>query len=239
MFAGTPYAHDPLGTKSSFDATTGAMLKDFYRKWYTPGNAIIVIVGDVDPVATMIKVRQWFGGISSHPLPARPIVALRPVKSENFTLDSNLPYVLGFIAYRLPGSSSPDYAATQILADVLGSQRADLYGMVPAGKALGTEFGIAETYPKASVGYGLVALPSGTDASGSLGRCGRSWYPMPKRAFRKILLTRRNAARWRLRSFNETRFRGLRMPGPMRSRLRDAPPPTKISKRSSALRSQM
>jgi zinc protease len=31
MFAGTPYAHDPLGTRPSFDATTGAMLKDFYR----------------------------------------------------------------------------------------------------------------------------------------------------------------------------------------------------------------
>jgi zinc protease len=38
MFAGTPYAHDPLGTRPSFDATTGAMLKAFYKKWYTPGN---------------------------------------------------------------------------------------------------------------------------------------------------------------------------------------------------------
>jgi zinc protease len=81
-------------------------------------------------------------------------VDLKPVKSETFTLDSNLPYVLGFIAYRLPGTRSPDYAAIQILADVLASQRADLYGMVPAGKALAAEFGLAETYPKASVGYG-------------------------------------------------------------------------------------
>ncbi len=30
MFAGTPYAHDPLGTQSSFDTTTGQMLRDFY-----------------------------------------------------------------------------------------------------------------------------------------------------------------------------------------------------------------
>jgi zinc protease len=168
MFAGTPYAHDPLGTKSSFDATTGEMLKDFYKKWYTPSNAILVIVGDVDPGSTMAKIRQWFGDIPSHPLPERPTVDLKPVKSETFTLDSNLPYVLGFIAYRLPGTSSPDYAAIQILADVLASQRADLYAMVPAGKALAAEFGLAETYPKASVGYGLVALPSGTDASGAI-----------------------------------------------------------------------
>ncbi|MFZ0743381.1 MAG: pitrilysin family protein [Terracidiphilus sp.] len=168
MFAGTPYAHDPLGTKNSFDSTTGAMLKEFYSKWYTPGNAILVIVGDVDPALAMTKIRQLFGDIAGHPLPARPQVDLHPVKSETFTLDSNLPYLLGFIAYRFPGTSSPDYAASQILADVLASQRADLYGMVPAGKALAAEFGLAETYPKASVAYGLVALPAGGDGPAAI-----------------------------------------------------------------------
>ena len=168
MFAGTPYAHDPLGTKTSFDATTGEMLKQFYEKWYSPDNAILVVVGDIDPAPTLDKVKHWFGNISSHPLPARPTVDLKPVKSETFTLDSNLPYVLGFIAYRFPGTDSPDYAAAQILADVLASQRADLYGMVPAGKALGTEFGLAETYPRASVAYGLVAQPTGADFSASI-----------------------------------------------------------------------
>ncbi len=168
MFAGTPYAHDPLGTKSSFDATTGAMLQNFYKKWYTPSNAIMVIVGDVDPVATLAKIKQLYSEIPRHPLPPHPAINLKPVKSESFTLDSNLPYVLGFIAYRLPGTSSPDYAAMQILADVLGSQRGDLYGMVPAGKALAAEFGMAENYPKASVGYGLVALPAGSDPASAI-----------------------------------------------------------------------
>ncbi len=162
MFAGTPYAHDPLGTKDSFDATTGEMLKKFYEDWYTPGNAILVIVGDIDPAATLVKIKKWFEGIPSHSLPARPVVDLKPVKPESFTLDSNLPYILGFIAYRLPGTDSPDYAATQVLADVLSSQRGELYAMVPTGKALAAEFGMAETYPKASVGYGVVALPAGT-----------------------------------------------------------------------------
>jgi len=168
MFAGNPYEHDPLGTKESFDATTGAMLKDFYKKWYTPSNAILVVVGDVDENATLASIRRMFGGIPSHPLPPHPVVDLKPVKSETFTLSSNLPYVLGFVAYRLPGTDSPEFAAAEILADVLASQRADLYGMVPAGKALAAEFGMAETYPKASVGYGLVAQPAGVDASVSI-----------------------------------------------------------------------
>jgi zinc protease len=165
MFAGTPYAHDALGTRPSFDKTTGAMLKEFADKWYTPSNMILIVVGDVDPSATLEKIKKLYGDIPSHPLPSHPAITLQPVKSENFTLDSNLPYVLAFVAWRMPGTSSPDYAAMQILSDVLASQRADLYGMVPAGKALAAEFGMGESYPKASVAFGLVAQPAGVDAT--------------------------------------------------------------------------
>jgi zinc protease len=160
MFAGTPYAHDPLGTKASFDKTTGPMLKDFYKKWYSPSNMILIVVGDVDPQATLATIKELYGGIKNHPVPARPQIRLKPFKSQSFTISSNLPYQLGFIAYRMPGTDSPDYAAANILADVLSSQRGNLYAMVPAGKALAAEFGIAETYRKASVGFGLVALPA-------------------------------------------------------------------------------
>ncbi len=168
MFAGTPYSHDPLGTRASFDATTAKMLGDFYKQWYTPANAILVVAGDVDPKAALAQITQLFEPIPSHPLPAHPEVNLQPVKSETFTLDSNLPYILGFIAYRLPGTDSPDYAASQILADVLGSQRADLYALVPQGKALAAQFSVSESYPKASVGFGIVALPAGADPAGAV-----------------------------------------------------------------------
>ncbi len=168
LFAGTPYAHDPLGTRASFEATTGTMLQAFYRTWYAPGNAILVIVGDLDPADAMAKVRRLFGDIPDHAIPAHPRVKFKPVKSETFVLRSNLPYVLGFIAYRFPGTNSAQFAAAEILADVLNSQRADLYGMVPAGKALAAEFGVAEPYTEASVGYGVVALPAGTDAGAAV-----------------------------------------------------------------------
>ncbi|HEY1766147.1 MAG TPA: pitrilysin family protein [Terracidiphilus sp.] len=168
MFAGTPYAHDPLGTKASFDATTGAMLKDFYSKWYSPSNMILMVVGDVDPAATLAKIKALYGNVADHPLPQRPEIQLQPFQSQTFSIDSNLPYVLAFIAYRFPGTDSPDYAAADILADVLASQRADVYGMVPAGKALDAEFGVAENYRKASVGYGAVALPANADATDAI-----------------------------------------------------------------------
>lgn len=168
MFAGTPYAHDPLGTRPSFEKTTGAMLNEFYEKWYSPSNSILVVVGDVDPASTLAKIKNLFGRIPRRPAPPRPEIEIKPFESKTLTIPSNLPYTLGVIAWRLPGTDSPDYAAMQIMTDVLASQRADLYGMVPAGKALAAEFGLAETYRKASVGYGLVALPAQADATSAV-----------------------------------------------------------------------
>jgi zinc protease len=72
LFSGTPYAHDALGTKPSFDATTGAMLRKFYQDWYAPNNAILVIAGDVDPAAALAKVKQLYGPIKRKTLPAHP-----------------------------------------------------------------------------------------------------------------------------------------------------------------------
>jgi zinc protease len=166
MFAGTPYAHDALGTRESFEKTTGGMLKAFYQRWYAPNNAVLVIAGDVDPEATLATVRRLYGSIPRRPIAKRPVVNLTPVKQDSFTLDSNLPYTLAFIAYRLPGTESSDYAATRVLADVLASQRGDLYALVPAGKALYANFDLAETYPKASVGFSVTALPASTAPTG-------------------------------------------------------------------------
>src|SRR5580692_4343370 len=163
LFSGTAYAHDALGTKPSFDSTTGAMLKKFYRDWYAPNNAVLVITGDVDAQAVLARVKQLYGPIKRHPVPAHAAINLPLVKPETFTLDSNLPYELVFVAFRMPGTSSPDFAAARILSDVVASQRANLYELVPQGKALAAEFGLTETYPKASVGYALAAVPSGTD----------------------------------------------------------------------------
>jgi zinc protease len=168
LFAGTVYAHDALGTKESFDRTTGEMLRKFYEGWYAPNNAILVIAGDVQPEVVLGKVKELYGDIPRKQLPLRPEIKLQPVKSESFTLESNLPYLLAFIGYRMPGTDNPEFAATRILADVLASQRGNLYAMVPQGKALQTEFGLAESYPKASVAFSVAALPAGVDPAPAL-----------------------------------------------------------------------
>lgn len=72
LFAGTPYAYDALGTRPSFEKTTAAMLKKFHDTWYAPNNAILVVVGDVDPQATLVEIKQLFAAIKPQSCPRDP-----------------------------------------------------------------------------------------------------------------------------------------------------------------------
>lgn len=164
MFRGTPYAHDALGTRPSFQKTTGAMLKQFYETWYAPNNAILVIVGDVDPQKTLTRVKELFEPVPKRPVPARPAINLQPMKSAAIALETDLPFGLSVVAYRLPGSDSPEYAAGMILADALDSKRSDLAALVPEGKALFTSFD-SGVLPKAGYGYAAAGFPQGGDGN--------------------------------------------------------------------------
>ena len=167
MFRGSPYEHDALGTLPSFNATTGAMLKKFHQTWYAPNNAILVIAGDVDPVTTMAKVKDLFSVIPSKTLPVRPQVQLAPVKPETLHLTTDLSFGLVVAAFRWPGSNSPDFAAAQVLADVLSGQRSSLSNLVPQGKALSAGFTF-DSLPEASLGYAQAAFPAGKDGKALL-----------------------------------------------------------------------
>jgi len=162
MFAGTPYAHDALGTRPSFQKTTAAMLKSFHDTWYAPNNAILVIAGNVDPEATLSEVKQLFGDIPAKKLPPKPQVRLRPVQPGSFTVDTDQPSGTLMIAMRTPGPRDADFAALEVLADVLNNHRFELYGLVPQGKATGAEFAL-EPLPEAGLAYAGLSFTSGDD----------------------------------------------------------------------------
>jgi zinc protease len=167
LFRGTPYAHDALGTRPSFDRTTGAALRSFHHAWYAPNNAVLVVAGDVQPARVLAQVEALFGDIPPRPLPPRPEVRFQPVEPATLRLTTDLPYGLAVVAYRLPGSASPDWPATRVLADVLSSTRGSLYALVPGGKALYAGFQ-AEGLPAASVGLAMAAYPAGGDGEAVL-----------------------------------------------------------------------
>ena len=167
MFQGSPYEHDALGTRPSFDQTTAADLRKFHHAWYVPNNAVLVIVGNVQPENALAQVKEIFQRIPPAPLPARPKYNFSPVKPKTLELDTDLPYGMTAVVFRFPGAENPDFAAAQILSDVLSSQRGKLYGLVPDGKALFAQFEY-ETLQKSGLAYGLAGFPAGADSTNLL-----------------------------------------------------------------------
>jgi zinc protease len=166
-FKGTPYEHSPLGTRPSFDKTTDADLRSFHNIWYAPNNAVLVVVGNVEPQAVLLQVKNVFGEIPAKQLPARPEFSFQPVKPDLLKLDTDLPYGLTAITFRFPGAENPDFAAAQILSDVLSSQRGKLYGLVPQGNALFADFEY-ETLQKSGLGYAMAGFPADGDSTNLL-----------------------------------------------------------------------
>ncbi len=162
LFAGTPYQHDALGTRPSFDQTNAALLRKFYQTWYAPNNAILVIAGDVDPQTALAQVRAAFAAIPRKTLPAHAPIAPLAVQAKTLTLPTDLPIGIATLAWRMPGLKSRDFAAADILCDVIGSERSPLYGLVVNGQSLTSEFAYE---PKPDVGFAVAVggFPKGAD----------------------------------------------------------------------------
>lgn len=169
IFRGTPYEHTPLGTRPSFNKTTGVMLHKFYRKWYAPNNAILVVAGDLKPRPVLAEINRLFGSIPRKRLPKRPTIRLKPVVPQSIQLPTDTPFGLAGVAFRMPGFHSQDFAAAEILADVLSSQRGNLYALVPEGKAIFAGFQF-QGFAPAGLGIAMAAFPKGADSSMLLGR---------------------------------------------------------------------
>ena len=70
----SPKGESVIGPMSELESITLAELKDWYRTWYAPNNATLVIVGDVEPTEVLAQVKRYFGQLKTSELPARPAV---------------------------------------------------------------------------------------------------------------------------------------------------------------------
>lgn len=168
LYAGTGYAEDALGSRPTFDKTTGKVLQGFYNKWYVPNNAILVIAGDVDPQTTLAKVKELFGPIAKGDVPARVPVKLEPFKPQ--TIAKTTPDATGTVQYmfRAPGQQSKDYAAMQVLLDVLNNSRSNLSDLAAQGKVLSADAGL-QPFVHGGIGYVEVGFPKGGDSKQAQG----------------------------------------------------------------------
>jgi zinc protease len=66
-----PYRHPVIGWMSDLENMRVEDLRDFYRSWYVPNNAILVVVGDVEPKEVFALAGKHFGTIPARALPER------------------------------------------------------------------------------------------------------------------------------------------------------------------------
>jgi zinc protease len=167
IFAGTPYADEGLGTVEGFKKIQAPDLKAFYARWYHPNDIIMIIAGDVDPAATIAKVRSLFGSIPAASLPARATGHLAPLTPLTLRDNSSDPITLVMVGYRVPGYDDADYYASEILNDVLNSPRGALYELQASGKALET-FAQSSTHPAAGMSIVGSAVPITTNGDAAV-----------------------------------------------------------------------
>ena len=184
FFGDVPYAHDGVGTIESFDKMHASDIAAFYKAWYHPNNATLVIAGDIDPAATLAEIHRDFDAIPSAPLPEHKAYTIKPLTARTLSdTVAEIPVPVASVVYRFPDLNSPDYAAGAVLSTVLSSGRGALADLAAQGKVLGT-FALSSAYRDIGViivaGAGLPSASPDTvrgDISAALSQYRRSGVP--------------------------------------------------------------
>jgi len=138
------YEHSVIGSMADLSAATVQDVTDFFHMYYAPNNAIVSIVGDVDPAATLEKVKKYFSAIPRQPTPPAVDMNEPPQTEERRqTLDDALARLPRLdMAYHVPASSSPDYDALSVLSTILsGGRSSRLYESIVHQQQLASSAG--------------------------------------------------------------------------------------------------
>ena len=121
---GHPYHWPVIGYMDDLTAASYEDTVEFFKKYYAPSNASLVVAGDIDPAATRKLIEKWFSDVKPGPRAdpmTIPGVALTDVQRRTITDRVQLPRLT--IAWLTPKHFAPGDAALDVLADVLGGGR--------------------------------------------------------------------------------------------------------------------
>lgn len=154
-----PYRRPVIGWMNDLEHMQVSDNQEWYNRWYAPNNAVLVVVGDVDPENVLALTKQHYGKANARPLPG--IAERKPqaeppqvgIKRLRVKAPAKLPYLL--MGYKAPTLSDPQNEwepyALEILAGVL-----DGHASARLNRALVREARIA-----ISVGAGYSAIARG------------------------------------------------------------------------------
>ncbi len=123
LFIKHPYNWVPIGSMDHLDAATLQEFIAFNKKYYTPGNAALVIAGDIDIANTKKLVESYFGEIAAGAPVEKVNIQEDPITKEvvDTAYDSNIQIPAIMTAYRTPGMTSKESVALEMAANVLST----------------------------------------------------------------------------------------------------------------------
>jgi zinc protease len=129
-FKSHPYRWPVIGWMKDIKAVTQEKALAFYKRFYAPNNAVLVIAGNVDPAATLELVARHYGGIpAAEPPPAdRAQPERAPAAEVRATLTRPVPADRLVIGFAAPALSDRDRAAYEVASEILaGGPSSRLY----------------------------------------------------------------------------------------------------------------
>ena len=117
-----PYHHTTIGSMEDLDAASIEDVSAFFRTYYAPNNAVLTVVGDVDPNEIRRWTERYFGGIPANPnIPALGDLSLPAVvgSERRETVYDKVPLPRVYVGFRAPVFGDPRLDALDIASQVL------------------------------------------------------------------------------------------------------------------------
>lgn len=133
------YGHPTIGARSDIENVPIERLQAFYRKFYQPDNAVLLVAGKFDPARTLGLIARKFGPLARPERTLPAIYTVEPTQDgeRQVTVRRVGDAQLVVAAYHIPAGAHPDSAAVTVLTRVLGDRAAGRLrkALVETGKA--------------------------------------------------------------------------------------------------------
>ena len=121
--AGHPYSWPVIGSMTDLSAASVDDVKDFFRQYYAPNNATLVVAGDVKSDEVRALVRQYFSDIPRGPAIERPAPAAFTVRDTALTLEDRVQLPRLYLNWHTGRNTGADAPALQVAAYILAGAR--------------------------------------------------------------------------------------------------------------------
>lgn len=120
----TAYHHPLIGWLTDMEHYTLQDVQQWYQKWYAPNNALLVVVGDVQPEQVLALAKKYFGPIPNKPLPSiKPQSEVPPLGERRVTVKIPAQLPVLFMGYNVPNlvtaTEKQDAYALEVIAGIL------------------------------------------------------------------------------------------------------------------------